>query len=187
MINRHVTRFTGFFAILVMTALVGTTMVQAQDMVPAPSEKPSPLAMTYKTLDDGAYIKVTYSSPRKKGRTVFGELVPMDRIWRLGANEATELTTTKAIMIGGKKLDPGTYSVFAIPMADKWQIVINSATNQWGAFSYDQEMDVLRFDVPTSTTDNIHEAFSISFNEEGSGIDIMWEQTMVSIPVGTAM
>ena len=184
---RHVTRLSGIFTILLIAAVFTTTTATAQELVPAPSEKPSPLAMTYKTLDDGTYIKITYSSPRKKDRTIFGELVPMDRLWRLGANEATELTNTKPFMIGGKKLDPGTYSVFAIPMADKWQVVINSATNQWGAFSYDQEMDVIRFDVPTSTTQDIHEAFSINFNEEGNGIDIMWEQTMVTIPVGTAM
>ncbi|RZL30173.1 MAG: DUF2911 domain-containing protein, partial [Pedobacter sp.] len=92
-------------------------------------------------------IKVVYSRPAKKGREVFGVLEQFDKVWRLGANENTEITFYKAVTIGTKKIKAGTYSLFAIPSKDKWTIIVNKQINKWGAFSYDQSKDVVRTDV----------------------------------------
>lgn len=151
------------------------------------SPRPSPLEMVTFKYDD-SYIKVTYSRPHKRGREVFGnpELVPFDSVWRTGANEATEITVTKPIEIAGEKLEPGTYSVFSIPRKDRWTIILNSDLGQWGAYKYNPEYDVLRFDVPTSQIETVYEPFTIEF-EQGKKNDatmiMMWDQTKVTIPI----
>lgn len=163
---------------------------QAQDVVPAPDARPSPLALTQITLDDGTYVKVHYSSPRKRGRTIFGGLVPYDSVWRLGANEATEMTTTGPIRIGDEELPAGTYSVFAIPGEDAWTLIFNRNLGQWGAFSYSEDADALRVNVPAQPTSSIHEAFAINL-EEGEGdadaqLVILWDQTRLAVPIAGA-
>ena len=112
--------------------------------------RPSPLAIVAIRYKD-AYIKITYSQPQKKGREIFGKLVPYDQVWRTGANEATELTTTKNIQINGTLLKAGTYSLFTIPQKDSWTIIINSEVGLWGAYNYNSKLDVMRFDVPRTT------------------------------------
>src|SRR5688572_31274397 len=94
--------------------------------------RPSPLAIAAIRYKD-AYIKVTYSQPLKRGREIFGKVVPFDQVWRTGANEATEITTTKNIQINGTLLKAGTYSLFTIPQKEKWTIIINSELGLWGA------------------------------------------------------
>ena len=81
---------------------------------------------------NGANLKVTYGSPAVNGRDIWGALVPYDKAWRGGADEATLFTTSKDITINGKKLAAGTYSVFVIPTKDKWTYIFNSQTGQWG-------------------------------------------------------
>ena len=91
--------------------------------------------------------RVTYSRPQKNGRTVFGELIEFGSIWRLGANEATELELFKDARIGTTKVKKGRYTMYAIPQQDKWTIIINRDTDTWGAFKYDPQKDVARIDV----------------------------------------
>lgn len=159
----------------------------AQDVVPAPESRPSPLALAQATLHDGTYVKVHYGSPRKRGRNVFGALVPYDKVWRLGANEATELTTTQPIRFGGKPLPAGTYSLFAIPHEGSWTVIVNENLGQWGAFSYSQDADVLRIDAPVQRTEQIHEAFTINLEqdegESGARLVMTWDQTRVTVPI----
>lgn len=90
-------------------------------------------------------ITITYGRPGVKGRKVYGDLVPYNQPWRTGANESTNITFSKAVTLGGQQLDAGTYSLYTIPRADKWTIIINSKLS-WGT-EYDQSKDVLRFDV----------------------------------------
>ena len=146
--------------------------------------RPSPLAITAIRYKD-AYIKITYSQPQKRGREIFGNLVPFNEVWRTGANEATELTTTKNIQINGTLLKAGTYSLFTIPQKDSWTIIINNEVGLWGAYNYNSKLDVFRFNIPISTTDTIHESFTIQFDHRNEVADLLlyWDRTKISIPV----
>ncbi|XOV92556.1 MAG: DUF2911 domain-containing protein [Bacteroidota bacterium] len=133
-----------------------------------------------------AVIKIYYSRPQVKGREIFGSKVPYDKVWRLGANENTELTAYQDITIGGKALKAGTYSLFAIPTEKEWTIIVSSAVDYWGAYSYDEKNDVLRFTVPVNSLPDVVEAFSIKCEETGEGKGVMrigWEKTMVEVPI----
>lgn len=176
---------TGLF----LFALVGTLLftplsAEAQD---EPERRKSPLAMARTTLGD-AYVKVTYGQPYKRGRQIFGELVPYGEVWRTGANEATELTTTEDIQFGDQTLKAGTYALFTIPGKDKWTIIVNRTLGQWGAYSYSADDDIYRFTVPVDSTSESFEAFTMSFDETEEGatstnLNLMWDKTKVSIPV----
>lgn len=130
-------------------------------------------------------VKVLYSRPQRKGRTIFGVLEQFDKVWRLGANENTEITFLKSVVIGGKKIKAGTYSLFAIPTKDKWTVIVNKQTDRWGAFSYDAAKDVVRVDVPVTTLDKTIESFSMTFVDFAEGINLMmaWDNTQVSLPI----
>ena len=148
--------------------------------------RPSPLEMVTFKYED-TYIKITYSRPHKRGREVFSEngLAPYNQVWRTGANEATELTVTKAIKIGDHKLEAGTYSIFSIPKENSWTIILNEELGQWGSYRYNAEHDVLRFDVPVKNTETAYEPFTIEFDQEKNGVNLlmMWDQSQVSIPI----
>jgi len=130
-------------------------------------------------------IKVLYSRPSKKGREVFGVLEQFDKIWRLGANESTEITFNKAVTIGNEKLKAGSYSLFAIPSATKWTIIVNKQTDRWGAFSYDETKDVARIDVPVVKLEKPIETFSITFVDQYGGANMImaWDTTQVTLPI----
>ncbi|WP_432712637.1 DUF2911 domain-containing protein, partial [Pedobacter sp.] len=87
-------------------------------------------------------VKVTYSRPSKNGREIFGALIPFGKVDRLGANESTEIKFFKPVTIGKKAIKAGTYSLFAIPNKDSWTIILNSQTDRWGAYTYNESMDV---------------------------------------------
>ena len=130
-------------------------------------------------------IKVVYSRPAKKGREVFGVLEQFDKVWRLGANENTEITFAKAVTIGDQKIKAGTYSLFAIPTKNSWTIIVNKQTDRWGAFSYDEANDVARVAVPTTKTEKAIENFSITFADstEGANLFMAWDTTQVMLPI----
>jgi hypothetical protein len=145
----------------------------------------SPLALAT-ARSKATYVKITYSQPHKRNREIFGNLVPFGQVWRLGANETTEITTTKDITINSILLKAGTYSLFAIPEKDKWTIIINADVGLWGSYNYNTKQDVFRFTVPVqSTGDVIFEPFTILFDQKTDTADllIMWDKTKVSIPI----
>lgn len=148
--------------------------------------RPSPLEVVTMKYDD-TYIKVTYGRPHKRGRDIFGEdtLVPYGKIWRTGANEATEITLTGDVKMAGEEVKAGTYTLFTIPDKDNWTIILNSELGQWGAYNYNEDFDVLRFTVPTSTTDVVYEPFTMEFEQHDhtTNILMMWDQTQVEIPI----
>jgi hypothetical protein len=155
---------------------------------PDTDRRKSPIAIAQKTHEpSNTYIKIVYGQPYKKDRQIFGELVPYNQVWRTGANEATELTTTKEISFAGKSLDAGTYALFTIPREDnEWTIILNNELGQWGAFEYDSTLDVLRVDVPSQSTKKVTEAFTIRFSEiqeDSTNIIIEWDQVELNIPV----
>ena len=147
--------------------------------------RPSPLALASIRYKE-AYLKITYSQPQKKGREIFGGLVPYGKIWRTGANEATELTITKDITINSILLKAGTYTIFTIPNKDKWTIIINSDLGLWGSYNYNQKMDVFRFDIPVLHIEKpLYEAFTIQLEQKNNVADllILWDDVKVSVPI----
>jgi hypothetical protein len=152
-------------------------------VITPPKPRPSPMAVACHK-EETIYLKVTYCQPFRKGRQVFTELAPFGKVWRTGANEATELTVTKDLKIGGKPLKAGTYTVFTIPNPDKWTIILNSELGQWGEYKYDSTKDVLSVEVPTQKNNEVYEAFTIQFNETKTGADmsLLWDATKVVVP-----
>lgn len=152
--------------------------------VPAPEARQSPMAMATARVGD-AYLKIVYGSPRMRARTIFGGLVPYGQIWRTGANETTEITVTAPVVFGGSRLAAGTYSVFSVPGPDAWEVVLNDGLGQWGAYEYDDSLDVLRVTVPVEDAGATHEAFTIRFDEAEDGADLvmMWENTLIRVPI----
>jgi hypothetical protein len=158
-----------------------TNFLYAQEAIPT---KISPLAMTTARYKD-AYIKITYSQPHKRGRQVFGGLVPYGTVWRLGANEATEITTTRDIQVNGKVLKAGTYSLFAIPEQAKWTIIINAEVGLWGSYNYNNKLDIMRFDVPVQVVNEpVYEPLTLKIDQsnESANLLILWDRVRVAIP-----
>jgi hypothetical protein len=175
--------FTSIFACFALITLLSYN-AQAQEAL---KQKPSPLGMVTYTFED-TYVKVTYGRPHLRGREAFtesSELAPLGKIWRTGANEATEITVTKDITMAGENIPAGTYSVFSIPGAKSWTIVLNKDIGQWGAYKYDEEKDLVRFEVPVNKADQMYEPFTIRFNqvEDEVSLQMIWANTMVSIPI----
>ncbi|MFZ6010956.1 MAG: DUF2911 domain-containing protein [Bacteroidota bacterium] len=146
--------------------------------------RPSPLALTTMRYKD-AYVKIIYSQPQKRNREVFGTLVPFGQVWRTGANEATEITLTKDLLINNVLVKAGTYSLFTIPEKDKWTIIINSDIGLWGSYNYNPAMDVLRFDVPVQPLNTVYEPFTMIFEQKNEMAELlmMWDKTKVAIPI----
>lgn len=179
--------FLSCSSLLLLTLLLGTPgTVHAQvEVVPAPDARPSPIQMAATSLGD-TFIKVVYGSPRKRDREIFGGLVPFGEVWRTGANEATEILLTGPVMFGSAHVQPGIYSVFTIPTEDSWTVILNSVVGQWGAFSHDTEADVHRIEVPATTVNQMHEAFTIGFAEgtdSRTEMILNWDRTEVRIPI----
>lgn len=147
--------------------------------------KPSPPASATCDLGGGKNIKTDYSSPRMKGRKIYGELVPYGKVWRTGANEATTFVTSSDVVVGGKTVPAGSYTLFTVPNADKWTLIINKKTGEWG-IPYKYESDELaRVDMKTSKLPAPVENFTISYEKSGSGctMNIDWEGTRASVDI----
>ena len=129
--------------------------------------------------------RILYSRPQKQGRKIFGELVEYGNVWRLGANEATEIEFYKDVKIGGKKVPKGRYTLYAIVSENVWTMILNKDTDTWGAFKYDSKKDVLRTDVPAQKTDEVVESMSMLFEKSATGISLIiaWEQMKVALPI----
>lgn len=131
-------------------------------------------------------IEITYSRPGVKDRTIFGDLVPYDQFWRTGANAPTRVTFADDVMIGGKDLEAGSYSLFTYPGEDQWTIIFSNATSLPGADGYDESQDALRLEITPSELEHKVETFTIDVNNirnNTATIDLIWENTIVSIPV----
>lgn len=130
-------------------------------------------------------VKVVYGRPLKKGREIFGSLVAFDKIWRTGANEATEIKFFQDVNFGGKDVKAGTYSLFSIPGMKEWTIILNSDLDVWGAYSYKESADVARVTVPVTSDKESLEAFSITFDpiDGGANMILGWDKARVKVPV----
>jgi hypothetical protein len=147
--------------------------------------RPSPAASASCDLGGGKTIKTDYSSPRMKGRKIYGGLVPFGQVWRTGANEATTFVTNANLIVGGATVPAGSYTIFTIPAADKWTLIINKKTGEWG-IPYKYESDELaRVDMKVSTLPSSVENFTIAYEKAASGctLQIDWETTRASVEI----
>jgi hypothetical protein len=159
-----------------------THFIWGQESLPPRSSPMSSINMRYKD----AYVKITYSQPHKRGREIFGMLVPYGEVWRTGANEATEITLTRDMLINNQVLKAGTYSIFTIPQPDKWTLIINAEQGLWGSYNYNSKLDVMRFDIPVQTIGNvIYEPFTLQFDQKNELADllILWDNVKVIVPL----
>lgn len=164
------------FCMMLMTAAV-----HAQIIMPQPS--PSSTITQQVGLTD---ISIAYSRPSAKGRTIFGDLVPYDKVWRTGANAATKITISDDLMVEGKKLPKGAYAMFTIPGKEEWTIIFSSKAEQNGSFDYNEADDALRIKVtPEKVSDKV-ESFTIMFSnitETSADISLLWENTRATFTI----
>ena len=142
-----------------------------------------PVLKIQNKVSEPLVARIIYSRPQKNGRTVYGELVEYGKVWRLGANEATEIELYKDVWVGKQKLKKGRYSMFAIPYPEKWTIIFNKDTDTWGAFQYDTKKDVLRVDGKIEKTEPV-ESYSMFFERNGAGVNLViaWDDTRALVP-----
>jgi len=144
-------------------------------------ERISPLHNISQSFN-GNEVKIQYGAPSKKGRSIWGNLVPYDRIWRTGANEATYISLPKAAEIKGQKLEKGKYAIFTIPVkGEEWIIIFNKKWDQWGAFDYNEKEDALRIKVKPQTLEEEQE--ELEFNFSDSTVYYSWAGKKVEWPI----
>lgn len=144
-----------------------------------------PLLKIQGKANDPLIARVIYSRPHKNGRVIFGNLVEYGKVWRLGANEATEIEFFADVKVGDTKIKKGRYTLYAIPGEKEWTIIINKETDIWGSFKYDEKSDVVRINVPVQKLADIKEDFSMVFEKTGTGanLNIAWEDVQISLPI----
>jgi hypothetical protein len=168
-------------ALVFAAAAILAVAQQAQDK----SKRPSPPGTAQFTFSDGKKITVDYSRPSVKGRKIYGGLVPYSQVWRTGANEATTFVTEKDINVGGTNVPAGSYTLYSLPSASGWKLIINKQTGQWGT-EYDQSQDLARIDAQKTALPKPVEQFTISFDPASGGATTLrldWENTRVSVPI----
>lgn len=136
-------------------------------------------------VNEPLFARLLYSRPQKAGRVIFGGLIEYGKVWRLGANEATELELFQSATINKTKLKKGRYTLYAIPTEKTWTIILNRETDTWGSFRYNSEKDVLRVELPVSIEETPAEYFSAAFEKNGKGIllKMKWDKAAVSLPI----
>lgn len=129
-------------------------------------------------------IKVLYGRPQKRGRKIFGELIPYGEVWRVGANEASEIRFYQDVIFGNKKVKAGTYVIYAIPQEKEWTLVLSSNLDVWGAYEYEKKYDVARAKAKVKRAEDL-EAFSIGFKHKGNHVNMVlgWDITRVTVPI----
>ena len=169
-------------AILILVLFHIIEPIHAQLETPRPSPKASISQMI-----GVCKIQIDYCRPSVKERKIFGELVPFDIVWRAGADEATTISFNHEISVYGNKIRPGKYALFVIPTTKNWTFIINEEWNQWGAYNYNKDKDVLRVEVPSNKTPK-RELLTFSFtsiSKNGGNLNLGWDTTSISIPITT--
>jgi hypothetical protein len=180
--------------VLLVCCLAGMALVKAQSKLASLDNSPLdicyypvnyPVLKIQNKVSEPLVARVVYSRPQKKGRKLFGDLVSYGQVWRLGANEATEIEFFQDVKIGDKKVKKGRYTLYALVDADKWTFILNKETDTWGAFQYDTAKDVLRTPVPVEKRSDITEAFSMVFEKARKGADLVitWDDILVRLPI----
>ena len=178
---------------MIIISLLSFNFSMAQDKLP-PLDK-SPMDMSYfppnypmlkvqSNTKEPLIARVIYSRPSKNGRKIFGELLEYGKVWRVGANEATEIEFFKDVYVNKTKIKKGRYTLYAIPNIGKWNIMINKETDTWGAFTYDSKKDLVKMEVPADTTQEITEVCTLYFekNDKSINLNILWDSVKVAMP-----
>jgi hypothetical protein len=132
---------------------------------------------------DGVSITLEYGRPNVKARTIWGGLVPYDKVWRTGADEATTISFGQDVQVEGQALAAGTYGLFTIPGKTEWVVIFNRVAEQWGAFNYDASKDALRVKAAPKAADHVE---SMEFLLEGDSVVLRWEKLAVPFRVAAA-
>ena len=167
-------------AVLVFTVIF-SNQATAQEFDPLDKSPLDVARFPYSYRTSDKVVKVTYSRPQLKGRTV-AKLAPSGKKWRLGANEATEITFYKDVNFGGKDVKAGTYTMYAIPGEKEWIVAISSQLNVWGAYFHKDENDIARVTVPVTKADKTFEEFTMAFGDDMT-MHMAWGDILVSVPV----
>lgn len=188
-------KITVFLLIVAACNASAQTLVSSSQLNLSPLDK-SPMDMVYfpanypvlkiqDKVTEPLAARIIYSRPQKDNRIVFGDLIEYNKVWRLGANEATEIEFYKDVKIGGKKLIKGRYTLYAIPTPTLWTIIFNKDTDIWGAFKYEEKKDVLRTTVPVQKNTAPVEAFTMNFIKtvNGANLTIAWDDASVTLPI----
>jgi hypothetical protein len=167
--------------------IVAAAMILLSATVIAQDKKPplSPPGTATLTFADGNTVTIDYSRPSMRSRKVFGGLVPYDQVWRTGANAATSLKTSVDLTIGGTSVPKGSYTLYSLPSANGWQLIVNKQTGQWGT-EYNQAQDLARIPVKVTQRSSGLELFTISFDKmgaDGGTLKVEWENTLASVDV----
>jgi hypothetical protein len=171
--------------VLVLVALAALTLIAKLHGQKAPA---SPRKQAEVTFADGKKVAVDYGAPSVRGRKIMGELVPYGKVWRTGANEATGFVTDTDLTVGGTKVPAGKYTVYTMPDANSWKLIINKQTGQWGT-EYDEKQDLARIDLKKTALKSPVEQMMISFDKKGGNaatMNIQWESTGLSVDVQEA-
>jgi hypothetical protein len=148
----------------------------------------SPRGQATFTFDDGKKITVDYGRPYMRNRKIMGGLVPYDKVWRTGANEATSFVTEAPLNLGGTTVPAGKYTMYTIPSENGWKLIVNKQTGQWGT-EYNQAQDLARIDMKTEKLDKPVDQFTISFDKRGPNAGVMkleWENTSATVDFSEA-
>lgn len=170
--------------IIISSLLVWSTITYAQLSIPVASPR-----QTVEQQFSTSKITVDYGRPAIKGRKVFGELVPYGKVWRAGANSATKLTFAQSVNFAGKTVPAGTYGLFVIPSEKEWKVILNKDAQQWGAYSYDEKLNVTEITVPVQKLAEKQELFAIELNpldDNALEMVIKWDLTKVTVPMRVA-
>ena len=180
--------------VLFLGITVISTTVKAQFKATALDKSPMdmsyfpanfPILKIQNKANDPLLARVLYSRPQKNGRSVFGDLIEYGKVWRLGANECTEIELYKDAKIDNTRLKKGRYSMYAIPYQDKWTLIFNRETDIWGAFQYDDKKDVLRTELKLEKQQDAIEAFTLLFDKTDSGANMImaWDNVKATLPI----
>ena len=182
------------FAFLLLLMTVSSIGANAQSRFPLLDK--SPMDMSYYPINypilriqdkaaEPLVARLIYSRPQRNGRNVFGELLEYNKVWRMGANEATEIEFFKDVMINNKIIAKGKYTLYAIPTEEKWTMILNKETDIWGAFKYDSNKDVVRQDVQVEKQSEPLEALAMFFEKTSTGfvLTAAWDNALVSWPM----
>ena len=144
-----------------------------------------PILKIQDKITEPLIARVVYSRPQRNGRAVFGELVEYEKVWRIGANEATEIEFFKNVNFGGKAVPKGRYTLYTIPTLDKWTVIINKETDTWGSFKYDSKKDLVRVECPVQKLEEPIESLAIYFDKTVTGFSLCaaWESLAMNVPI----
>lgn len=186
----HFIRSTCFSALIILSSLATSAQTNPTDLDKSPLDMsyfPAsyPILKIQGKTTSAPIARLIYSRPQKKGRVIFGGEVKYNEVWRLGANEATEIEFYKNVKINDKKIAKGRYTLYCIPTETQWTIILNKELDSWGAFLYNSKKDVVRIDLPIQNQTDSVEALTMYFetSTNGTNLIMLWDNVKTVLPI----